>query len=274
MTFKSILAPLAPSEDKQAGAEFAVSMAEALGARVSVFAYALYPDAPGRGLPWSPKGIIENHLAKATKAAQVAGQKLNALAKRARIQTSTEIVRSTLHEAIASFAEHARVHDVSVLTQSRPGLEHVGDLFAEAALFYSGRPLILVPKDYSLPFYTDRILIAWDGSQHAARAVSHAMPLLALAKKIEVLVVGDKEKVEKSRAKNLAANLECHGFDVELICRKRSDDAGEIARECKVWGASLLVMGGYGHSRARELFFGGVTRYMVTNAAVPVLMAY
>jgi nucleotide-binding universal stress UspA family protein len=274
MTFKSILAPLAPSEDKQAGAEFAVSMAEALGARVTACAYALYPEALGLGVSWFPKELIQSHLGKVTKAAQAAGQKLSAVAKRAKVEISTEIVRLTLPQATASFAEYARVHDVSVLTQSSPGLEHAGDLFAEAALFHSGRPLILVPKDYSTPFYTDRILIAWDGSQHAARAVSHAMPMLALAKKIEILVVGNKEKLERSRASKLATNLECHGFDVELIGRNRSDDAGEIAREAKLWRASLLVMGGYGHSRARELFFGGVTRYMVTNAPVPVLMAY
>jgi nucleotide-binding universal stress UspA family protein len=147
-------------------------------------------------------------------------------------------------------------------------------MFTEAALFYSGRPIILVPRNYTGEFSTNRVLIAWDGSQHAASAVAHAMPLLLLANKVEILVVGDTDKAERTRVTRLITNLQRHGIDVDLIRRDDDDDANAIAQEATAWNASLLVMGGYGHSKAREMFFGGVTRFMMQKAPIPVLMAH
>jgi nucleotide-binding universal stress UspA family protein len=274
VSFKSILASLAPIEVKQAGGEFAISMAEALKAHVTACTYALDPSTPGSGLPWFPDDLVESHMANVVKAAQVTIQNFKDAAKSRKVETACEVLRTSLATATDAFGEYARIYDVAVLTQTSRGLEHSGDLFTEAALFYSGRPVILVPRDYSAGFRTDRVLIAWDGSQHAARAVSHAMPLLQMAQKIEVLAVGDKEKIQKSRAAGIVKNLERHGYDVDLICQDERDDAGAIAREAAARRASLLIMGGYGHSRAREIIFGGVTRYMASQAPVPVLMAH
>jgi nucleotide-binding universal stress UspA family protein len=100
------------------------------------------------------------------------------------------------------------------------------------------------------------------------------MPILYLAKKVEVLVVGSKEKVERTHAAKIVKNLERHDLDVELICRDEPDEVDTIVREAEVGQASMLVMGGYGHSRAREIFFGGVTRYMMSETQLPVLMAH
>ncbi len=273
MAFKNILCALAPAAGKQAGADFAASMGSALEAHVTGCAYAIHPGLPGRGLPWFPDDIVKSHLAEVTKKAHLAVEEFNRSAKQAKAKSATEIIHASLDNAITTFGEQARVYDVAVVTQSDRGLEHLGDLFAEAALFYSGRPLIVVPRDHESPFCLDRVLIAWDGSQHAAEAVAQAMPLLKNATKIEVLVIGNKDKLEKTQAAKLVINLERHGLNVELISRDDPDDANAIAREAKVWGATLLVMGGYGHSRAREIFFGGVTRFMMSETPLPVLMA-
>jgi nucleotide-binding universal stress UspA family protein len=163
---------------------------------------------------------------------------------------------------------------VTVVTQSAKGLEHVGDLFAEAALVSSGRPLIVVPKSGSQEFSVNHVIVAWDGSMHAARAVAVALPIVLQARKVEVVVVGDKALVQSSRARELVSNLERYGLDVELTARNDTDHADTIAREAKSASASLLVMGGYGRSRLREFIFGGVTRHMLRNAKLPVLMAH
>lgn len=273
MSFKNILCALAPVSGKQAGIQFAVSMGEALGAHVTGCSYVLRPDVSGRGLPWFPEELVANLIAEGTKKAHLAVEEFRRVAKQTKVETTTEVLRANLDRSVTDFGEQARVHDVAVVTQSDSGIEHLGDLFAEAALFYSGRPIIVVPRDHAKPFCVDRVLIAWDGSQQAAKAVAQAMPLLKQAAKVEILVIGDKQKIERSHAPKIVTNLERHGLNVDLVCRDDLDDANAIAREAKVWGADLLVMGGYGHSRAREIFFGGVTRFMMSETPLPVLMA-
>lgn len=274
MSFKNILVALAPGAKTDSGRDFAVSMGAALKAHVKACCYAIEPQLGREGWMDLPAELVETHLTELTKEAESSAKKFLEAAKRAKVQASHETYRAPLAAAKESFAKLASVHDVTVVAQSSKGLEHVGDVLTEAALFSSGRPLIVVPKSGAGDFSSDRLLIAWDGSAHAARAVAFSMPILALAKKIEVLVVGDKSKAKSSRAKDIVTNLERHGFDVELTCRSGEDDAGIIAREAKVGSASLLVMGGFGHSRLRELIFGGVTRYMLTNARLPVLLAH
>ncbi len=86
---------------------------------------------------------------------------------------------ASLQSATTDFARRVRTADLAVLAQHQgDSAENVGDLFAEAALFHSGRPVILVPRDHSGEFSAARIVIAWDGSLHCARAVAAAMPLL------------------------------------------------------------------------------------------------
>jgi nucleotide-binding universal stress UspA family protein len=272
MSFKSILAALAPTEDKQAGPEYAISMAQALKAHVTGASYVLDPYV--RGVPWLAEDLVASHVSALVDKAKIVAEHFKDSARNAKVDSTAEVFRSSLDTATTGLSEYSRVHDITVLTETTPGLDHYGDQFIEAALFYSGRPIILVPKNYSEPFNAARTLIAWDGSQRAASAVAHAMPLLTLANRVEVMVVGDKEKVQRSRAGKLMATLELHGVDVHLICRDEEDDAGAIAREIKTWGAGLLVMGGYGRSVTREMIFGGVTRYMMTEATVPVLMAH
>lgn len=274
MSFKSILVALAPGGKNDSARDFAISMGAALNASVKGCCYALEPQFGREGWMDLPAELVETHRVELTKEAESSAKKFQEAAKRAKVQASHEIYRATLPAAKEAFGQLASVHDVTVLAQSGKGIEHVGDVLTESALFSSGRPLIVVPKTGAGDFSSDRVSIAWDGSVHAARAVALAMPILALAKKIEVLVVGDKSKVKSSRARDIVTNLERHGFDVELSCRSGDDDAGIIAREAKVASASLLVMGGYGHSRLREFVFGGVTRHMLSNARLPVLLAH
>ena len=274
MTYKTILAALAPTEEKQAGAEYAISMAQTFHAHLAAYSYALQSTVPGAGLPWVPRELVDGHVANVLKQADSVLRQLQDRARQANIETSCEVVRTGLNNAVATFAAVARVCDIAVVSQSQPGLEHVGDMFAEAVLFHSGRPLLVVPHNHSEAFSARRVLVAWDGSQHAARAVRDALPVLALASKVELLVVGDDQAVKRSRAAKMIANLQRHNISADLICHDDTDHARMIEQEAKSLGASLLVMGGYGRARARELLFGGVTRSMLSNTPVPVLMAH
>jgi nucleotide-binding universal stress UspA family protein len=274
MTYKTILTALAPAEEKQAAAEYAISMAQTFQAHLAAYSYALQPTVPGAGLPWVPRELVEGHVANVLKQADSVLRQLQDRARQANVETSCEVVRTGLNNAVATFAAEARVCDIAVVSQSQPGLEHAGDLFAEAVLFHSGRPLLVVPHNHREAFSARRVLIAWDGSQHAARAVRDALPVLALASKAELLVVGDEKAVKRSHAAKMIANLQRHNISTDFICHDDSDHARMIEQEAKSLGASLLVMGGYGRARARELLFGGVTRSMLNDTPLPVLMAH
>jgi nucleotide-binding universal stress UspA family protein len=170
------------------------------------------------------------------------------------------------------FATRLRTADAAVLTQHADDMERVGDRFIEQALLRSGRPIIVVPRDSNAVFSTERVLIAWDGSIHAARAMAGAMSLLEGAS-IKVFTVEEAPKGD-SRGNALVDHLRRHGLDAHWSQRNESDVAATIMKEAESFRATLVVMGGYGHSRLREFVFGGATRQMLRNTPVPVLMAH
>lgn len=274
MPIKNILVGLAIGGEEDPGRDFAFSIASTLKAHVEGRLYALEPEIAIEAFGTVAADILQTHRAAVAKQANTTSKKFEEAARKAKVSSSHTVVRATPGLAATAFGQRGRVNDISIVAQSAKGLEHVGDLFAEAALFYSGRPLIVVPRRAALRFSLDRVLVAWDGSLHASRAVTASMPLLTAAKRVEVLVVGNKDQVKETQAHDLIKNLERHDLDAELVFRHDSDAAKAIATEAKSWSASLLVMGGYGHSRLTEWAFGGVTRAMVTSPPLPVLMAH
>jgi len=170
------------------------------------------------------------------------------------------------------FAEYGRTSDLLVV--GRP-VENRGVLpeTLEAALFDSGRPL-LIPS--AAPVAPDTIAIAWKPTREAARAVAAAMPFLAKAKRAVILTVAEDDRTGRGDAARLLITLQRHDIAVETRHlqpgpRGAADTLLAAASEI---GAGLLVMGGYGHGRLRELVFGGVTEHVIRGAALPILMAH
>jgi nucleotide-binding universal stress UspA family protein len=147
---------------------------------------------------------------------------------------------------------------------------------AEAVIFGSGRPTILVPE-LSLPDSVDNVAIAWDGSRVAARAVADAAPLLQRAKRISVLtVVGEKALPEKDPGGRLVSSLQKGGLPAKAIEIAAEDSPISITLQHRAIeaGATLLVMGGYGHSRVRDFVLGGATQGVLSDLEMPVLLSH
>ncbi len=143
----------------------------------------------------------------------------------------------------------------------------------EAAVFNTGRPVLLAPA--SLPeSLTRSIVIGWNRSVHAGRALFAAMPFLALAERIKIVTVTTGAKRGPSHL-DIARNLAWHGINAQI--REIAPDqrpVGEVLlSEAADFGADLLVMGAYSDSRMRERIVGGVTRQILSRAELPVLMA-
>ncbi len=150
-------------------------------------------------------------------------------------------------------------------------------LVDEGVLFESGRPVIFVPYIQKAPLKLDRVMVCWDGSRVATRAIADAMPLLQKAKKVEIVVVSDKgSKADEAPGADLAKHLARHDLQVELkrITSPDIDVASTVLSYAADSNADMIVMGGYGHSRLREFILGGMTRSMLESMTVPVLMSH
>lgn len=148
---------------------------------------------------------------------------------------------------------------------------------AEGLIFESGRPVLLLPPEGMAGHRFNDVVIAWDGSRVAARALAEAMDLLASAQSVSVATVtGDKDLVGTAPAEDVVRHLSRHGIAAQAVDIPLDDgNAGEaLTAFCKKHGADLLVMGAFGHTRAREFLLGGATRSALKHPGLPILMAH
>lgn len=177
-------------------------------------------------------------------------------------------------------ALHARYADLLVLGQADPeaGAPSAGAVI-EAALFASGRPVLLVPHAGSFPTLGRRVLVGWNAGREATRAVHDALPLLAAAESVTVLAVNPAVGLDahgEEPGADIARHLARHGVTVttEFVTAAEAGAEEMILNRAAELGADLLVVGGYGHSRLRELVLGGVTRRLLRGMTLPVLMSH
>jgi nucleotide-binding universal stress UspA family protein len=154
-------------------------------------------------------------------------------------------------------------------TASSPGL-------AESLVLSSGRPILLYPP-HSTVTQVRRILVAWNATRESVRAVADALPLLKRAEAVEILVA-DAERHPRHGQEpgaDIARHLAHHGAHVEV--RRASSEGKDVGHlllfQAAAFHADLLVMGAYGHSQVREWMFGSVTRTVLYEATIPILVS-
>jgi nucleotide-binding universal stress UspA family protein len=204
--------------------------------------------------------------------------RLLAVVEREAEQWGVEVTTATIAPNVAFLGEaaavHARYFDY-VLCGWEAG-NPTSASTAEALIFGSGRPTILLPE-LSQVSIMDHLAIAWDGSRVAARAAFDAQHLLRLSGKVSVLtVVGEKPQDDADSAQRLARVLEQKGVAAEAVpVEFGGSDIGALLQERAVeLGANLLVMGAFGHSRARDFILGGATQGILADLQLPVLLSH
>ena len=177
-------------------------------------------------------------------------------------------------------AVHARYADVAIMTRPTEGAGvELREEIIEGVLFHSGRPALIVPPNWKGATIGKRVVVAWDASREATRALSEAQALLEKADKVTVVTVDAKPKMfghGDQPGANIAAHLSRRGLpaDVRNVDSMGRSASLAILEEATALDADLVVMGGYAHSRLRELVFGGATRELLRSANVPLLMAH
>jgi nucleotide-binding universal stress UspA family protein len=275
MTIKDILVGLATRDEADPAREFALALAANNRAHVTAVVYALTPDVPFSIDPKFVSSLAEQFRAEADQAVEAAWDKFEKAARNTGVEHTFKKKSCSVQVAATDFTSRLRTADIGILTQHKSGeLERFGDVLLESALFRSGRPLIIVPRGFQRSFSISRVLIAWDASIHSTRAVGAALALMGADTTIEVFTVEEASKGATFRGSALVQHLRRHGLDAGLAERRERDVPEAILREIEFFRASLVVMGGYGHSRFREFVFGGATQLMLNKMPVPVLMAH
>lgn len=179
-------------------------------------------------------------------------------------------------------AVNARYADLTIVGQTDPELPARGashDAIITTTLMSSGRPVLAIPFAGEFPQIGERILVAWNAGREATRAVNDALPLLKKAKAVTILAINPRQGAtghgERVSA-DIALHLARHGVRAEAahtVAEGIADGETLLSFASDV-GADLIVAGGYGHSRARELVFGGVTRTLLAEMTVPVFLSH
>jgi nucleotide-binding universal stress UspA family protein len=275
---KDLIVHLSCGGQPDASGPYAISIAETFGAHVSAVAFSYEPVIPPTIMGSIPASLIESQRAENDKAASEAHAKFDEAARRAGVSFDSRILTASLPGSADQFGALARRFDLAVVGQAEPGrLAGAQELVAESALFSSGRPIVLVPYIQKIGLKLERVMLCWDASRTAARAIADALPLLARTKAIDVVMVAsERPKSDDVPGADIGQHLARHGLKVEVkrIVATDSDVASTILSHAADTSADFIVMGGYGHSRLREFVLGGATRGILSAMTVPVLMSH
>jgi nucleotide-binding universal stress UspA family protein len=184
-------------------------------------------------------------------------------------------------DVLPAFQMQARYADLIIVGQSNPepGGRCVPADFPELLCLSVGRPVMVIPYAGTFRTIGERVLVAWNASREATRAVADALPFLTRATHVTVLAInpqkGGTEHGDVPGA-DVAWYLARHGVKAEATQTYSGEvDAGNLLlSRAADYSADLLVMGAYGHSRVKEMVLGGVTRTILHDMTLPVLMAH
>ena len=278
MTYRTIVVHLGADARRRERLDIACSLASAFDSHlVGLFALGelLVPFALGG----NAGAVIEAEGQWRDQVAGEARRDFDAAVRRAGAE-KTEWRRSE-RGALAATRLSARYADLVVVGQPDPdraGEERLPGYFAEDLVLGAGRPVLVVPYAGRFARVGTRVLIAWNASREAARAVTDALPLLERASSVEVVAFEPQRPDADHGAEpgaDIALYLARHGVKVSAARQRAGIDVGsQILSRAADSDADLIVMGAYGHSRAREIVLGGATRSLLAAMTVPVLMAH
>ncbi len=278
MSYKTILVHLDAGKSIDSRLDIAFALAQKFDAHlVGLYALSVSP-LPGWALAEAGE-TIEKMQAKARDALAQAGRKSwDAAVKRANCSKCEW--RSSGADALDAVTLHARYADLVIIGQNDgSGTSGLTRNFEQHLLLAAGRPVLVVPyaRDKRAP--GNKVLVAWNASQEATRALTDALPLLRSAKQVQVAAfnVGKKGGTHGDvPGADIGLYLSRHGVKV-TVSQFQADDVdvgNQLLSRAADLDSDLIVMGAYGHSRMSELILGGVTRTLLESMTVPVLMSH
>jgi len=282
MDYKSIMTVWYGGDSGRPAFDLAARFAEAGEGHLNVLCLGIDRIQPGLYYAGASPAILADGIQAARQAARTAEEEARTMLEGADFNWSLQTTVVQISGIAFSVGTAARYNDLVILP--RPygtGLGEEAGLVLEAALFDGRAPVLVCPPEYEvkpadLPGH--RILIAWNQSTEALAAIRGALPLIRSSEAVEIAII-DPPEHEGDRADpgvELSRMLARHGANVtvNLVPRTVTRTAEQIQILARDFGADLIVMGAYGHSRFRESILGGATRDMLEDVEIPVLMGH
>ena len=262
------------------GVKWAIGFAGLLQARLSALAVQVrIPVHSNRMADYliGLSGMVREVEEKSATRCRELLQKFEAKATAAGVFEGRMLESADIYDVGGRVADHARTRDLSIIPLAARA-DTPGSV-AETVIFESGRPLVILQPtpQANNTARLDMVVVAWDGSRPAARALADAMPILGIAKKVHILtVLHEKEGAVSGLGAELARYLKVHGIQakVDEIDAKGAAIGAVLEKYLKSLPADLLVMGAYGHSRVREFLLGGATQSVLNAPPVPILLSH
>jgi nucleotide-binding universal stress UspA family protein len=260
MAMKSIFlfAPAETALGKKGPVGFAISLAKAYGAQLTIFTVALDVTTPERHTDTQAVAL------DLRSAAQAAGVECTLITEHSHVLGVHEVV-----------AEHARLHDISVIGSQGSGLLNER-MVAEYLMFESGRPVIVVPQTHATPYTLGVLAVAWDNTPAAGRALGDAIALLAPEHVHFLTIVGEKEFPTDLDSAALVTATGKRGIKADYVKAALfgRSIASALQEEAAATGSEMLVMGAYGHSRLRRFMMGSATADILQSSTMPTLLSH
>jgi nucleotide-binding universal stress UspA family protein len=274
---KNIFVPFSPDGDGQlpAAVSCGLSLSEKTKAHVTFRILGHHFDPPYSLAPQFVGSLLGSANAEEKKRLEHAESALMVQLSSSGLGYDLRTAQLSQAGAIDVAAMQGRLHDLTIV-DSPVDFFAVGRALVEELLFQSGRPLLVIPAGVTA-FKAKRIVVAWDGTARAARALNDAMPLLTSAEYVELAsVMKEKDLSRLVPGAEVAPHLSRHGIDATVAnVDALNGDAGKALRNrAKLVGADMIVMGAFAHSRWRQMVLGGVTDSMLSASEIPVFMSH
>jgi nucleotide-binding universal stress UspA family protein len=278
MSLKDILVHVDPSPRCAARLDAAVRVARRFGAHVVGLHVQPFETAPGYTAIELRDALIRLNREAAEQAARDAKTLFERHMAGTQLSTEWRVAAGYVDDHVAL---HARYSDLTIVGQpDRTSDPSAPDETAiDRIILATGRPVLVVPYAGRFDSIGTRVLVAWDASREATRAISDAMPFLTTAEAVTVLAVNPRGGLRhhgEVPAADIALHLARHGVTVDAAHDVAEDIsvADVLLSRAADLGADLIVMGAYGHARVLEIALGGTTRSMLEHMTAPVLMAH
>lgn len=279
MSYKTIMTVATDEKLVKVVIDHAEALATALDAHLDVMCLGVDRTQSGYYYVGANAMILQETLNRATQEGEALEEQVRAILNRSDARWGVDVGVAQLADIGRHVAARARFADLAVMPKPY-GKGHGGELepVVEAALFDGQVPVLVVPDDVAPVAKPKRIVVGWNESAEALRAIRAALPMLMMADTVHIVVI-DPPQHGPNRSDpggELSQYLSRHGATVEVdVLSKTMPRVSDVMmRHVNDVNADMIVMGAYGHSRFREAILGGATRSMLEMAEVPVFMAH
>ena len=275
MSIKDLAVHVDHSEHCRPALELALALTERTGAHLSAIYVDPVPVSPDLVAMSTTPALLQSIFEEQDQRARRSREMFDAALATRTVEGEWRKADGPMYEALSV---HARYADMLLVTQEGDGDN--GPLlggFAQAAVIESGRPVLVVPFIGAAEPVQGKVIVAWNGTRQAARAANDALPLMKLAREVEVLsILPEDDEQAPFPGAELCLHLARHGIAAQARVLTGGDVGAPdlLLSHASDVDANLIVMGAYGHSRLRELVLGGMTRHMLRHMTVPLLMSH